>query len=67
MSYQERVDEENKNAISEGRKPAYLQPSTDELREVLFTGEMYGKCLRCNVFGKVIKVEGHYRCEKCGA
>lgn len=67
MSYQGRVEEEQKKADSENRKPVYLQPSTDELREVLLTGEMYGKCLRCNQFGKVVRIAGHYKCGKCGA
>jgi len=67
MIYDERVKEENQKAIAEDRKPNYLQPNNVELREFLFTGDLYGRCLRCNKFGKAIKVGDKYRCEKCGA
>jgi len=67
MSYDERLVEERELAIKEKREPRYLQPTTVELREFLMTGELYGKCLKCKVFGRVKVVEDRYRCEACGA
>ena len=69
MKYDDRVEEERKVAASEGRETRYLQPNAEELREVLMTGELYGKCLRCKKFGKALKdpVTGKYKCVHCNA
>ena len=69
MMYDDRVAEEVKLAAAENREAKYLQPNAAELREVLMTGELYGKCLRCKKFSRVAKdlITGKYKCMHCNA